>query len=147
MRTTTLESSAGPILFRFPNQADIWRMEGHVPLLSTPLDADPATMADRAESVLRSPGDMLALLARCDLLLIACAYEPQLTLDKLKPGGSLIDIELLSTEERIILAGKLWQLAGVTAEEAARISPLVETATDSSSSTPLELVTAEGPAS
>lgn len=126
MRTKAIQTTAGPILFRFPLETEVWAYNKALPILREASEAagEPGTIMGAGALI-----DALAeALPACDAMLIACAKAPLLVDYKFVSDAERIDINDLSGTERLKIGTELMRLAGASAEEAARLSPLDVTA-------------------
>jgi len=123
MRTFTIETSAGPILFRPPHPHEAGRMFGGIVLLQ--IDPRPR------EDVENNPPDWDRLeeaIKQRDQLIAICAKQPLVSMEKVVSTPEILDVNDLSLEERTMITNKLLEAGGFGTKEAERIAPLEVTA-------------------
>lgn len=128
-RNVEIELSIGKVLFRLPNEVDLWALFGSLPRLDLPGEGD----AQRSQS--EAIADGIAAVELADRLLVRCAKRPRMTTESIVSDEALCDVADLTGLERVETMNALLKAAGHSREEAERIGPLSEIATASTFST------------
>lgn len=128
-RTCIISTTAGDVLFRFPNEIDLWELFGHAPLLSNDDTPESASADNPIEEGLRA-----AKLAT--KLLVRCAIQPRLTEEVMvSRPGERVNIEEMTVKERVDAMKLLLEMGGFSKAAAEEVAPLSATVEPSKNST------------
>jgi hypothetical protein len=133
-RRITIQTTAGEVLFRLPNERDAWELHGTLPLLRASFEGETAGPANEEKRLAAG----VKAIDLANELLIKCALKPRIVPDgtPVQDVSIAVSVEELTCLERVSIMTQLLALVGFSKEEADRIDPFAGRTETSGSSMP-----------